>query len=478
MFQKESLIKNFSFIICDVLMIICAMVIATCIRFGSAPMSSGLLASDNKYVYIYVLLISIASAIFVYVGFSISHHIFDRGIFAEIINVLKILFGQTIAVLFYLFMSKQSADYSRIQMAIFLSLDGILIFAAHQFLKIIISKNYKKLNGTRQIMLVSSKDKVEKILEKFNETNNWYFNLAYIALVDADMTGQKIGGIPVIANKDTMFDVAKTITLDGVFINVAYGVRTDFDIQKTLHNFQNMGVTVHVNIDALELDMTDKMIENLGFFKVVSYSNRFFDPAQLVLKKCMDKVGGLIGCIITILIGIVLVPIICLESEGSPVYSQIRVGKNGRRFKIYKFRSMYKDADARKAELMDQNEMDGAMFKMEDDPRVTKVGKFIRKHSIDELPQFFNVLMGDMSLVGTRPPTVDEVEQYENEQKRRLSVTPGITGLWQVSGRSSISSFDEIVELDLKYIDQWSVGLDIKLLFKTIVVCFTGRGAS
>ena len=478
MFQKESLIKNFSFIACDIIMIVCSMIIAMCIRFGPNTIGNGVVPTENANVYIYVLLISIAAAIFVYVGFSISRHIFDRGIFAEVVNTLKLLFGQIVAVLFYLFMSKQSADYSRIQMTIFLTLDGMLIFTSHQLLKTIISKNYKKLNGTRQIMLISSKDKVRQILEKFKETNNWYFNLAYIVLVDADMTGEEIDGIPVIANKHTMFDVAKTITLDGVFINVAYGVRSDFDIQRTLHNFQNMGVTVHVNIDALELDMTDKMIENLGFFKVVSYSNRFFDPAQLILKKFMDKVGGLIGCIITILVGIVLVPIICLESEGSPVYSQIRVGKNGRRFKIYKFRSMYKDADARKAELMEKNEMDGAMFKIEDDPRVTKVGKFIRKHSIDELPQFFNVLLGDMSLVGTRPPTVDEVEQYEIEQKRRLSVTPGITGLWQVSGRSSISSFDEIVELDLKYIDQWSVGLDIKLLFKTIVVCFTGRGAS
>ena len=478
MFQKESLIKNYSFIVCDVLMIICAMVIATCIRFGPVSINNATSITNNVNVYVYVLLISIAAAIFVYVGFSISRHIFDRGIFLEAVNVLKLLFGQIVAVLFYLFMSKQSADYSRLQMTIFLTLDGLFIFTAHQLLKVIISKIYKKLNGTRRIMLISSMDKVEQILEKFNETNNWYFNLAYIALIDADMTGTEIGGIPVIANKDNMLDVAKTITLDGVFINVAYGVRSDFNIQKTLHDFQNMGVTVHVNIDALELDMTDKMIENLGFFKVVSYSNRFFDPAQLVLKKCMDKVGGLIGCIITILVGIVLVPIICLESEGNPVYSQVRVGKNGRRFKIYKFRSMYKDADKRKAELMEKNEMDGAIFKIEDDPRITKVGKFIRKHSIDELPQFFNVLMGDMSLVGTRPRTVDEVEQYENEQKRRLSVTPGITGLWQVSGRSSISSFDEIVELDLKYIDQWSIALDIKLLFKTVMVCFTGRGAS
>ncbi len=144
---------------------------------------------------------------------------------------------------------------------------------------------------------------------------------------------------------------------------------------------------------------------------------------------------------------------------------------------MYKFRSMYKDADTRKAELMAHNEMQGAMFKMENDPRVTKVGKFIRKTSLDEFPQFFNVLKGDMSLVGTRPPTVDEVEQYRITQKRRLAVIPGITGLWQATGRSDIADFEEVVKLDLEYIDTWSIGLDIKLLFMTVANVIKRRGA-
>ena len=138
---------------------------------------------------------------------------------------------------------------------------------------------------------------------------------------------------------------------------------------------------------------------------------------------------------------------------------------------------MYNDAEKRKAELMENNQMNGLMFKMDNDPRITKVGKFIRKTSIDELPQFFNVLKGDMSLVGTRPPTVDEFEQYENHHKRRLSMRPGITGMWQTSGRSNIKDFEKIVELDLQYIDNWSLGLDVKLLLKTVGVVFRKDGA-
>ena len=153
------------------------------------------------------------------------------------------------------------------------------------------------------------------------------------------------------------------------------------------------------------------------------------------------------------------------------------IGKNGRRFKIYKFRSMYMDAEERKKELMEKNKMSGLMFKMDDDPRITKVGKFIRKTSIDEFPQFFNVLKGDMSLVGTRPPTEDEFKQYKARYKKRLAMKPGITGLWQVSGRSSITDFEDVVKLDVQYIENWSFGLDLKILLQTVLVVLKHDGA-
>ena len=170
------------------------------------------------------------------------------------------------------------------------------------------------------------------------------------------------------------------------------------------------------------------------------------------------------------------IAIVVDDPSAGPVFSQERIGRNGKPFKFYKFRSMYRDAEERKKELESQNEMNGFMFKMKDDPRITKVGKFIRKTSIDELPQFYNVLKGDMSLVGTRPPTVDEFRQYESHQKRRLSAKPGITGLWQVSGRNEIKDFEDVVKLDVQYIDNWSIGLDIKIILKTIKVVFEKGG--
>ena len=197
------------------------------------------------------------------------------------------------------------------------------------------------------------------------------------------------------------------------------------------------------------------------------------------IKGILDRLIAVLGLLLTWWIYILVAIAIKLEDPKGPViFKQKRVGMNGRVFYMYKFRSMYVDAEARKAELMKNNEMSSdLMFKMKDDPRVTKVGKFIRKTSIDEFPQFFNVLIGNMSLVGTRPPTEEEVSKYSRNHWRRISIKPGITGMWQISGRSTITSFDEIVDLDTKYIDEWSVMMDFKVMFKTISVILRRNGA-
>ena len=200
----------------------------------------------------------------------------------------------------------------------------------------------------------------------------------------------------------------------------------------------------------------------------------------------MDICGGLVGCILTGIIFLFVAPAIYIKSPGPIFFSQYRVGKNGRKFKIYKFRSMYMDAEERKKELMKQNRVsDGLMFKMENDPRVIGsekgpgkgIGNFIRKTSLDEFPQFFNVLKGDMSLIGTRPPTVDEWEKYELHHRARLAIKPGLTGMWQVSGRSDITDFEEVVRLDTQYIAEWSFMLDIKILFRTVLIVLGQKGS-
>jgi exopolysaccharide biosynthesis polyprenyl glycosylphosphotransferase len=198
---------------------------------------------------------------------------------------------------------------------------------------------------------------------------------------------------------------------------------------------------------------------------------------QLLLKRLMDIVLSLAGLIVLSPLLIAVALVIRFTSRGPVLFAQERVGMNKRLFKLYKFRSMYVDAEERRRELEHLNEMDGPVFKIKNDPRVTPVGRFIRKTSIDELPQLLNVLLGQMSLVGPRPPLLSEVDRYEWLYRRRLSIKPGITCLWQISGRNDIT-FKQWMEMDKAYIDNWSLWLDMKILAKTIPAVVLSRGAS
>ena len=305
----------------------------------------------------------------------------------------------------------------------------------------------------------------------------WNLWVTGIIITDKDLTGQQVMDIPIVANRNTMLQYAIREVVDEVFILIPE--EPDEQIQKLVQQFEEMGITVDLNINLYELDVESgsKYLNRIGKYPTITFAQREIPLHMIVLKRLMDILGGIVGLLITAVVTIVLGPMIKLESPGPLFFSQKRVGRNGRIFKIYKFRSMYADAEERKKELMEQNEMDGLMFKMTDDPRITKIGKFIRKTSLDELPQFWNVLKGDMSLVGTRPPTVDEFEQYEGYHKRRLSMTPGLTGVWQVSGRSDITDFEEIVSMDVEYIKNWSLKRDIEIILKTVQVVLHSDGA-
>ena len=287
--------------------------------------------------------------------------------------------------------------------------------------------------------------------------------------------------IPVISeSKEEFMDWVRSAPVDEVFINLPY--KNSTEVQAIVEELEDMGITVHINIPTLNSMLNESKFNNVNCkmvsgYPMASFAASVLDSRWMVAKRVVDVIGGLVGCILSLPIVLITAIPLLIESPGPLIFKQQRVGKNGRLFNIYKLRSMYADAEEHKAALVGQNKMDGLMFKVDNDPRITKVGRFIRKYSIDELPQFFNVLKGDMSLVGTRPPTVDEFEKYESRHKRRLSMRPGITGMWQVSGRSDIQSFEEIVKLDCEYIDKWTPALDIKILFKTVYVVLTHKGA-
>ena len=298
---------------------------------------------------------------------------------------------------------------------------------------------------------------------------------------------EEIDHIPVVAYRDEIVNVVRAGAIDELFI---LEDENSEKITSMVEEFAQMGISVHLGLTSLrnlesKLRSEDqkyipKIESSLGYFG--TYPMAILEPPVMKLryeyaKRFIDILGGLVGTCIAAVLFVIVGIAIKLDSPGPIIFAQERIGKNGRRFKMFKFRSMYIDAEERKAELMKDNEMNGLMFKMKDDPRITKVGKFIRKTSLDEFPQFFNVLLGDMSLVGTRPPTLGEFKEYSNYHKRRLSMKPGITGMWQVSGRSDITDFEEVVRLDCKYIDNWSLLLDFQILVKTVLAVIMRKGS-
>ena len=340
-------------------------------------------------------------------------------------------------------------------------------------LNLFISKAWKFLSRkkkyTQRILLVTTRARVEQVLKQLSTYDYGY--VTAICIVDDDHF--KYSEITIVT-LDNLVIYATRSVVDQVVINLP---SENFLISDFVSQFETMGLPVAVNIAALDfVTNSEKAIQHFGNSSVVNFSTTFYRSSDVALKRMMDIIGSLIGLVICGIASIFLVPLI--KRDGGPViFAQDRVGRNGRIFKFYKFRSMKVDAEEIKKDLMSQNQMQGGMFKSENDPRVTKIGHFIRKTSLDELPQFWNVLKGDMSLVGTRPPTLDEYMKYTPEQKRRLSFKPGITGLWQVSGRSNIKNFDDVVKLDVTYLDGWTIWKDIEILLKTIKVVLMKDGA-
>jgi len=217
-------------------------------------------------------------------------------------------------------------------------------------------------------------------------------------------------------------------------------------------------------------------VEDLGGIPMIGVREISISSSARLFKRTMDVVVSLVGLIVLFPLFLLIGLVIRIDSPGSVLFRQIRVGKDEQLFACYKFRSMREGAEQEKEKLLDQNEADGPIFKIRNDPRITPVGRFLRRTSLDELPQLINVLMGQMSLVGPRPAPPSEVQRYQPWHKRRLEVAPGITGMWQVSGRSELT-FDEMVLLDLYYIENWSPALDLQILLQTVPKVLLGEGA-
>lgn len=345
----------------------------------------------------------------------------------------------------------------------------ILIFYIYTF-RIIIKSLKRKIYKNKIPILVVSTFSDENNLNKFLD---WGYEIK--GYINFKTEEDNLDGKIVLKNVEQIKHFIAKNRIDEIFITSS----SYADFKNLLTPLKILGIKINIDIEGFSSqfvgDLSVKNIEDKLFLTSVI---RERSTRDLILKRIVDIVGGLVGTIIMLIVAIIIYPRVQKESKGPLIFKQKRVGKNGKIFNMYKFRSMYLDAEERKKDLINQNELNtNLMFKIKDDPRIFPFGKILRKTSLDELPQFINVLKGDMSLVGTRPPTVDEYENYELHHFKRLSVKPGITGIWQVSGRSNIEDFEKVIELDLKYIQNWSINMDIKLLFKTIKVVLKREGS-
>ncbi len=471
MYRLKSNIQNLIIIFVDCISLLLSLMISNLIRHGSLLYFHGSSATIKALMAVYLI-----SYFIIYLIINFNRNYWVKNTLHEFFDIAKMNISILASTMVIIYFTRIVSDFSRKVFIYSFIIDIFLMLLFHTIVKRFLLLYYKQSASLRQLLIVTTSNAADTAIHALQQSDDLSYQIAAMVFVDQDAIGSTFQGVPVVADSNSLITYCKTAPLDEVLIIL--DLEHHYLFEKKIKEISSMGIVIHVSIDAFFHDITShKMLSHFGPYYAITYANRFLSIRQMLAKRILDILGGIIGTILLIPLTIILTPFIYFESPGSIFFTQKRVGKNGRIFKMYKYRSMYMDAEAHKEELMAQNEMKGFMFKLKDDPRITKVGKFIRRTSIDELPQFFNILKGDMSLVGTRPPTIDEFEKYQSYHKKRLSITPGLTGMWQISGRNEISNFEDVVKLDIEYIDNWSLGLDIKILWKTILVVLNRKGA-
>ena len=503
--NAQGWLKHIDFIFLDTIILQMAFIIGYKIRFGRNLWPYQI--PDYKSLAIVLIVVDILVSVI----FNTMHNVMKRGFIKEAITSLE----QAVLVLaimsLYLFSTQSGDVYSRLTLYYTTGLHLTLGYLIRILWKPIIrrlGRNRKKAS----MILVADENAVEHVLQKANELDGFAYE--GLVLSNRDAEGEIIEGLKVVANLDNAADYfcrarvdevfvypehlsdLKTATYEAVedYIDETYGTRKETRAQeqsgvgRLIGQCREMALPVHIRLPITSVG-GKSFVEKVGGYNVLTTTANYASPVQLALKRLMDIIGGFFGSMMAIILIAIIGPRIKKESPGPILFKQTRIGLNGKRFKCYKIRSMYMDAEERKKELMEQNRVsDGMMFKLDFDPRIignkivdgkqiTGIGEKIRRSSLDEFPQFFNILKGDMSLVGTRPPTEDEWEKYEYHHRARLAIKPGLTGMWQVSGRSEITDFEEVVKLDTEYINNWSMGLDVKILLKTIKAVLYKDGA-
>ena len=470
MLKEQAKLLNRLTIIADLSLVVFSFVVA--FHFRSRFLSGDI---GRIQEYIWVLLPALPVWYYLLAKYNLYKSIRQISVLDLIYRIISVhLFSGIIISALVLFFDRDF--FSRKLILVFIVTSFFFILVARLLLKLLL--NYIRRRGLnyRQLIIVGTKERAQEFISLVDGHADWGLRVLGVLQVASGDLKESVSGYKVLGRLDTLIESCKRYPVDEVVFCLAKDQVVD--IEGHLQDLEELGITVRMVLDFYNVTRYQR---DLSFFDeslpILTFYTKTLDAQQLFLKRILDVCGALVGLLVLIFVFPFVALGIKIESPGPVFYSQERIGESGRPFRIWKFRSMFIDADIHKSKLANQNEMQGAIFKIANDPRITSVGKFLRMTSLDEVPQFWNVLKGDMSLVGTRPPTPDEVEQYENWHRRRISIKPGITGLWQVSGRNQIDNFDDVVNLDLQYIDKWTLGLDVRILLKTVWVVLTRKGS-
>ncbi len=365
-------------------------------------------------------------------------------------------------------------EWNRMRVAVFIALSTTLLLGLRLGV-IALLQYYRRKGFNYQTVLIIgtgelARDFADRIL------NNLHFGLKILGFLDWERRPDlwRYRDIPCIGHLSGLPDILRAKQVDYVVFAVE---KNHLDlIESSVAACEEMGVRVSVLADFFHLKIAKRRVESFFGAPMICYDPAPIMSAPIVVKAILDRALAALGILMAAPVMISAAIAVRFSSSGPVIFRQPRCGLNGRMFTLFKFRTMVRDAEALKAGLMRFNEVDGAAFKMKNDPRITPVGRFLRKTSIDELPQLFNILKGDMSFVGPRPPLAEELARYDRWQRRKLSMKPGLTCLWQISGRSDVS-FAEWMKLDLEYIDNWSLKKDAEILVRTVPAVLKGTGA-
>ncbi len=369
------------------------------------------------------------------------------------------------------YLAKQQ-EVSRLSFGLYFALASVLLVANRIAVRGIARAARRRGYNTRRFAVVGTGENAEYIIQDRAEHPEWGFQFTGYILENGQRPESLPG--PALGRLGQLGEILQNNVLDEVIFAVT---RDHLDVlQPAVRLCEEQGVEVKICLNFFQAAIGRMAMEEVSGLPALAFTTTPTDEVALVLKRAFDIAASAIALVLLAPVFTIVAVAVRLDSNGPIFFRQRRVGLHGRAFVFYKFRSMCVDAEARLESLRQFSEVTGPVFKMRQDPRVTRVGHFIRRTSLDELPQFWNVLKGEMSIVGPRPPTPDEVRKYKPWQRRRLSMKPGITCTWQVSGRSDID-FERWMELDLAYIDNWSFWRDLQICFKTIPAVLSSRGA-